>query len=88
MTENLHLWVIPILPLIGAAINGFLGRRFARQTVVTVALAASGAAFAMVLWVASQFSSASAPMSRTWLRGFAPEISKSISRFILISFRL
>jgi NADH-quinone oxidoreductase subunit L len=61
MTENLHLWVIPILPLIGAAINGFLGRRFSRQTVVTVALAASGASFVMALWVASQFSSASAP---------------------------
>jgi len=61
MTENLHLWVIPILPLIGAAINGLLGRRFSRQTVVAIALAASGAAFAMALWVASQFSSASAP---------------------------
>ena len=51
MTENLHLWVIPILPLIGAAINGFLGRRFSRQTVVTVALAASGASFVMALCV-------------------------------------
>src|SRR5678815_825441 len=61
MTENLHLWVIPILPLIGAAINGLFGRRFSRQRVVTIALAASGAAFAMALWVASQFSSASAP---------------------------
>ena len=24
MTKNLHLWVIPLLPLIGAAINGLL----------------------------------------------------------------
>ena len=61
MTENLHLWVIPILPLIGAAINGLFGRRFSRQRVVTIALAASGAAFAMALWIATQFSSASAP---------------------------
>src|SRR6185369_6104691 len=61
MTENLHLWVIPILPLIGAAINGLFGRRFSRQRVVKIALAASGAAFAMALWIASQFSSASAP---------------------------
>ena len=38
MTPNLHLWLIPVLPLIGAAINGLLGRRFTRQTVFGVAL--------------------------------------------------
>jgi NADH-quinone oxidoreductase subunit L len=54
---NLFLWLIPLLPLLGAAINGLLGKRFSRQTVVTVALACSGAAFCMALWVASQFSS-------------------------------
>ena len=26
MTPNLHLWLIPVLPLIGAAINGFFGK--------------------------------------------------------------
>jgi NADH-quinone oxidoreductase subunit L len=54
---NLYLWLIPLLPLVGAAINGLLGKRFSRQTVVRVALACSGAAFCMALWVASQFSS-------------------------------
>ena len=38
MTPNLHLWLIPLLPLIGAAINGLLGKRFSRQTVSAVAL--------------------------------------------------
>ena len=38
MTPNLHLWIIPVLPLVGAAINGFLGKRFSRQTVAAVAL--------------------------------------------------
>ena len=28
MTPNLHLWLIPLLPLAGAAINGFFGKRF------------------------------------------------------------
>jgi NADH-quinone oxidoreductase subunit L len=71
MTPNLHLWLIPVLPLIGAAINGLLGKRFSRQTVVTVALVFSGAALVMALWVASQFSSLRAPHIETlatWLR--------------------
>ena len=33
MTPDLHLWLIPVLPLLGAAINGLFGKRFSRQTV-------------------------------------------------------
>ena len=61
MTENLNLWLIPILPLIGAAINGLFGRRFSRQVVSAVAVFFSGAAFALVLRVWSQFSSLTLP---------------------------
>jgi NADH-quinone oxidoreductase subunit L len=60
MTPNLHLWIIPILPLIGAAINGFFGRRFSRETVAAVAWTFSGAAFALALWAVSQFLAAGA----------------------------
>ena len=56
MTPNLHLWLIPVLPLVGAAINGLFGKRFSRQTVAAIALGFSGAAFAMALWVATQAS--------------------------------
>ena len=56
MTPNLHLWLIPVLPLVGAAINGLFGKRFSRQTIVAIALGFSGAAFAMALWVATQAS--------------------------------
>ena len=71
MTPSLHLWLIPILPLVGAAINGLLGRRFSRQAVSGVAVAFSGAAFAMALWVASQISSLSLPhleLLSPWIR--------------------
>jgi NADH-quinone oxidoreductase subunit L len=61
MTENLNLWLIPILPLIGAAINGLFGRRLSKAMVSAVALFFSGAAFASVLRVWSQFSSLSLP---------------------------
>ena len=57
MTPSLHLWLIAVLPLIGAAINGLLGRRFSRQTVAAIALGFCGATFVWVLFVAARFSS-------------------------------
>ena len=71
MTENLHLWLIPVLPLAGAAINGFFGRRLSRQAVAGVALASCGAALATALFVVSQFSSLSVPYTERvahWIR--------------------
>jgi NADH-quinone oxidoreductase subunit L len=71
MTPDLHLWLIPVLPLVGAVINGFFGKRFSRQTVAGVALLFSGAAFAMVLSVALRFSSLATPHIETlatWIR--------------------
>ncbi|MGD0790238.1 MAG: NADH-quinone oxidoreductase subunit L [Terriglobales bacterium] len=61
MTPNPYLWVIPILPLAGAAINGFFGRRSSKRAISTIALVFCGAAFFMALLVAWGFSSASAP---------------------------
>ncbi len=61
MTPNLHLWLIPVLPLVGAAVNGLFGKKFSRQAVAAVALLFSGAAFAMALFVASRFSSLTTP---------------------------
>jgi NADH-quinone oxidoreductase subunit L len=71
MNPNLNLWLIPILPLAGAAINGFLGKKSSRQAVTTVALFFSGAAFAWALWVAMRFSSLSLPYQEYiahWIR--------------------
>jgi NADH-quinone oxidoreductase subunit L len=65
MTPNpyLYLWLVPLLPLAGAAINGFLGRRSSKKAITTVALVFCGSAFAMALFLAAGFSSASAPYS-------------------------
>jgi NADH-quinone oxidoreductase subunit L len=71
MTPNLHLWIIPLLPLAGATINGLLGKRFSRRTVAAVALGFCFAAFAMALWIAAQFSSLSLPYAEIlapWIR--------------------
>jgi NADH-quinone oxidoreductase subunit L len=52
---NLNLWIIPLLPLVGAAINGFFGRRFSRALVSIVGLGSTGIAFAYALWVTWKF---------------------------------
>jgi NADH-quinone oxidoreductase subunit L len=59
---NLHLSLIPLLALTGAAINGFFGKKFSRQLVAAVALAFCGAAFAWALVVVSRFSSLPEPV--------------------------
>ena len=71
MTPNLHLWLIPVLPLLGAAVNGLLGKKFSRQTVAAVALLFSGAAPAMVLLVAYRFSSLTTPHIRSGYLDFS-----------------
>ncbi len=52
---SMHLWIIPLLPLVGAGINGLLGKRFPKALVNTIALGSTAAAFGMALWVAVQF---------------------------------
>src|SRR3984885_837564 len=71
MTSSLNLWLIPVLPLAGAAINGFLGKKSSRTAVTTVGLVFSGAAFAWALSVALRFSSFDLPYREfvaQWIR--------------------
>ena len=71
MTANLNLWLIPILPLAGAAINGFFGKKSSRTAVSTIGLVFSGAAFAWALWVALRVSSVDLPYQEYiahWIR--------------------
>ena len=67
----MHLWIIPLLPLAGAAINGLLGKRFPKALVNTIALGSTGASFAYALWVAVQF------------LGFSPEQLPHIERYTI-----
>ena len=71
MTSSLSLWLIPVLPLAGAAINGFLGKKSSRTAVSVVGLFFSGAAFAWALTVALRFSSVAMPYQEYlahWIR--------------------
>ncbi|HEX3820233.1 MAG TPA: NADH-quinone oxidoreductase subunit L [Candidatus Sulfotelmatobacter sp.] len=71
MNPNLNLWLIPVLPLAGAAINGFFGKKSSRTAVTTVGLFFSASAFAWALLVAFRFSSLALPYQEYfahWLR--------------------
>ena len=48
MTESQSLWLIPILPLLGAAVNGLLGRRLPKFAVSAIAMLTVLGSF---LWV-------------------------------------
>src|ERR1700726_3568846 len=71
MTPNPYLWIVPILPLAGAAINGFFGRQSSKKAISAVALAFCGLTFFVAVFIAANFSPASAPYSfplAHWLR--------------------
>jgi NADH-quinone oxidoreductase subunit L len=89
MNPNLNLWLIPILPLAGAAINGFLGRKASRLGVTAVALLFSGAAFAWALLVAARCSSLTLPYHEFfahWIRiaGFSADFAFYLDQLSLV----
>jgi NADH-quinone oxidoreductase subunit L len=89
MNPNLNLWLIPVLPLAGAAINGFLGKKSSRQAVTVVALFFSGAAFAVALWAGLRFSSLSLPYHEFvahWIRitGFSADYALYLDQLSLV----
>src|SRR5437016_1721482 len=54
MNAPIHLWIIPLLPLTGAAINGLFGRRFSRRLIAAIALGAAALAVAAALYAIVQ----------------------------------
>ena len=44
-----YLWLIPLIPLAGAALNGIAGKRLPKSVISLVACGAAGAAFLVAL---------------------------------------
>jgi NADH-quinone oxidoreductase subunit L len=55
-----NLWIIPLLPLLGSAINGLLGSKWPNKIVNAVAVGSTGLAFACALEAVREFSQLSA----------------------------
>jgi len=50
-----HLWIIPLLPLLGAALNGIFGRNWPRAATNSVALGTTGLSFLATAELAREF---------------------------------
>jgi NADH-quinone oxidoreductase subunit L len=50
-----HLWIIPLLPLLGSAVNGLFGGKWQNKIVNSVALGATGLSFAFALEAVREF---------------------------------
>ena len=55
MTAMDSLWLIPLLPFLGAALNGVLGPRVPKSVTTAVALGAPGASLLVALWALWQY---------------------------------
>jgi NADH-quinone oxidoreductase subunit L len=89
MTPTLNLWLIPTLPLAGAAINGFFGKKSSRTAVSAVALVFSGAAFAWALTAVLRYLPSDAPYQEYlahWIRSgsFAIDFAFYLDRLSVV----
>ena len=64
-----HLWIIPLLPLLGAAANGIFAARWPRSAVNAVALSSTGLSFLATLEVVREFANLS-PAQIPWLQSY------------------
>ena len=55
MTPSLNLWLIPLLAITGAAVNGLLGKGFSKKLVAAVGVGFPGLAFVWALVAAVRF---------------------------------
>ncbi len=77
MTESQSLWLIPILPLIGAAINGLLGRRLPKVAVSAIAILSVLGSFLWVMRCISELGNLDVPHSEhyfTWIQSGSLDI--------------
>jgi NADH-quinone oxidoreductase subunit L len=89
MTPNPYLWLIPMLPLGGAAINGFFGRRSSKNAITLIGLVFPGIALALALTIAFRFSPVAAPYYfdlAHWIRisGFQADFSFYLDQLSLV----
>src|SRR5678809_477260 len=68
-----HLWIIPLLPLLGAAVNGIFGKNWPRAAINSVALGMTGLSFIATAELTREFFHLTAAQV-PWLRSYFPWI--------------
>jgi NADH-quinone oxidoreductase subunit L len=56
MNPSLCYWLLPLLPLAGSGLNGFLGSKLPRALVAAIALLSTAASFGIAVWLFLNFS--------------------------------
>ncbi|HYH84779.1 MAG TPA: NADH-quinone oxidoreductase subunit L [Pyrinomonadaceae bacterium] len=83
-----YIWLVPILPLLGAAINGLLGRKFRFSERVVAAVGVGSVALAFLISVAAVISYGTGvwpkpyvttDMVYTWIPGGATELTEGLA---------
>jgi len=69
-----YLWIVPLLPLVGAAVNGIFGGRWPKNTISAVALSSTTLSFLAALEAVREFSGLS-PEQIPWSKTYFPWIS-------------
>src|ERR1700720_3910044 len=64
-----HLWIIPLLPLLGATVNGLFGRTWPNKMVNSVAIGATGLSFLATLEAVREFTHL-APENIPWVQQY------------------
>jgi NADH-quinone oxidoreductase subunit L len=64
-----HLWIIPLLPLLGSAVNGLLGGKWPNKIVNSVALGATGLSFLAAVEAVREFTQLS-PEQVPWVQKY------------------
>ena len=87
-----YLWIIPLLPLAGAALNGIFGRGWRKKTVTGIALGSTTLAFLAVLELVREFfalNSSQVPWIKTyftWISagGFSADFSLQVDQLTVV----
>jgi NADH-quinone oxidoreductase subunit L len=66
-----NLWIIPLLPLLGAAVNGFFGKQWSQTRVNAVAISSVSLTFLAVIELAREFL-ALTPGQIPWVHSYVP----------------
>src|ERR1044072_3601222 len=86
-----YIWLVPLLPLLGAAVNGLLGRklRFSERVVGAVGVGSVALAFLLSLaavisygsnvWPKPYVTSEDGAFSYTWIPGGAVELTTGLA---------
>jgi NADH-quinone oxidoreductase subunit L len=64
-----HLWIIPLLPLLGSAVNGLLGKKWPNKIVNSVAVGSTGLSFLCALEAVREFLQLS-PQQIPWIQQY------------------